>query len=885
MSHQREYKFFRSFSAKLEYRWPLRRAEHFWRKLRERRIAEIKASEACKWLRAAGFPQYAQMYEDKQFPIDISSVQKDHQFLEADALQSLFRRFQTLNRCANMKVELMPATKDDESDSDSECALSEYWSFQRDSRRWSRTRDVSPVIPTNTMDDNYENVTVVLKNSTLPPFAMQTLENDLTVSRFRRSGSERLRDGAKAFLRRVESLKSRRRKQKNREGVIISGPLLVDVPSMEARIKDLNCVDVTPPESPLTIEDSRRSVKHYLSKPEADFSAFSDSEITVRQSFNDNGNTAKADMLLDVSDISNKQSQCSSRSGSQDSQTFLQNTPISKKNENAEIFSITENDSSMRQKSTVSRWHSFQRNSVRPDSSRGQSINSLTVGQIRVLRKLAMLKLTAILEKYCPSHRTTGWNWELPKFIRKAKTPDYKDKSVFGVPLSTNVQHNGHVLPTYIYEALNWLRLNAVDQVGIFRKPGVRSRIHKLKMMAELKLTKINFDNQQAYDVADMVKQYFRDLPDALLTNKLSETFVAIFQYVPDCLRAEAVQRALILLPDEHRDALLILLEFLHQMAQNSYVNQMSANNLAVCLAPSLFYWTHATTNCNIRRSSSMSPKRLQKSGTFPDVKELGQNKAAHECLYYLIKNYQDLFVISDDIMTQCHFEYMDESVPVSLDELGEELQQDWRGYMNMCHIALHKEIKEKNRGWVISTIWEDVEIAYKKVRDGHPLRLWRVCTEVEAPPKEVLYRVLRERHIWDPALLRTKIIQRLDPETELFQYVTSSISPLPQKDFCVLRSWKTDLSKGGCMIVETSVEHVDAESIPGCVRGIVLASRYLIEPCGSGKSRILHLSRVDIKGRSSDWYNKCYGHVCAQYLMKIRNSFQRMTEGPESKV
>lgn len=61
-------------------------------------------------------------------------------------------------------------------------------------------------------------------------------------------------------------------------------------------------------------------------------------------------------------------------------------------------------------------------------------------------------------------------------------------------------------------------------------------------------------------------------------------------------------------------------------------------------------------------------------------------------------------------------------------------------------------------------------------------------------------------------------------------------------------RSWKTDLSKGGCMIVETSVEHKDAEISPESVRGIVLASRYLIEPCGSGKSRILHLSRVDIK-------------------------------------
>lgn len=26
-------------------------------------IAELEAIEACKWLRAAGFPQYAQMYE------------------------------------------------------------------------------------------------------------------------------------------------------------------------------------------------------------------------------------------------------------------------------------------------------------------------------------------------------------------------------------------------------------------------------------------------------------------------------------------------------------------------------------------------------------------------------------------------------------------------------------------------------------------------------------------------------------------------------------------------------------------------------------------------------------------------------------------------------
>ena len=61
-------------------------------------------------------------------------------------------------------------------------------------------------------------------------------------------------------------------------------------------------------------------------------------------------------------------------------------------------------------------------------------------------------------------------------------------------------------------------------------------------------------------------------------------------------------------------------------------------------------------------------------------------------------------------------------------------------------------------------------------------------------------------------------------------------------------RSWRTDLPKGACVIVETSVEHPDGPVMLGGVRGIVLASRYLIEPCGSGKSRIMHLSRVDTK-------------------------------------
>uniref|UniRef100_A0A8C0L833 StAR related lipid transfer domain containing 13 n=1 Tax=Canis lupus dingo TaxID=286419 RepID=A0A8C0L833_CANLU len=67
---------------------------------------EIEAKEACGWLRAAGFPQYAQLYEDSQFPINILAVKNDHDFLEKDLVEPLYRRLNTLNKCASMKLDV-----------------------------------------------------------------------------------------------------------------------------------------------------------------------------------------------------------------------------------------------------------------------------------------------------------------------------------------------------------------------------------------------------------------------------------------------------------------------------------------------------------------------------------------------------------------------------------------------------------------------------------------------------------------------------------------------------------------------------------------------------------------------------------------------------------
>ncbi|XP_012057705.1 PREDICTED: uncharacterized protein LOC105620838 [Atta cephalotes] len=52
MSHFKEYKFFRSFSAKVE-NWPMRKAETLWRRMRERKIAGKKGYKEEPGVKAA----------------------------------------------------------------------------------------------------------------------------------------------------------------------------------------------------------------------------------------------------------------------------------------------------------------------------------------------------------------------------------------------------------------------------------------------------------------------------------------------------------------------------------------------------------------------------------------------------------------------------------------------------------------------------------------------------------------------------------------------------------------------------------------------------------------------------------------------------------------
>lgn len=335
-----------------------------------------------------------------------------------------------------------------------------------------------------------------------------------------------------------------------------------------------------------------------------------------------------------------------------------------------------------------------------------------------------------------------------------------------------SLQRTGHALPPSIQGAMEFLRKSAPEATGLFRKSGVRSRIQKLRLLHESATGPMSYEQHQAYDVADLLKQYFRELPDGLLTGKLSDTFLCIFQHIPEELRLDALQAAVLLIPDENREVLETLLVFLDDVCRHAQENQMTVANIAVCIAPSLFQLA-------VPRSASASPRRRATTVGIPDQRELNENRAAHECLARMIIDHKKLFQISLGTLQQCRLEQYE---PMTLDELG-----SLKCYLEGCLHTLITEAREKSKGWA-NVQHADVDLAFKKPGDGLPLRLWRCVVEVEAPPVELLTRILRERHVWDNTLLKWRHIARLDKQSEVIQYICGSMKPHAPRDFCVLR-------------------------------------------------------------------------------------------------
>lgn len=91
----------------------------------------------------------------------------------------------------------------------------------------------------------------------------------------------------------------------------------------------------------------------------------------------------------------------------------------------------------------------------------------------------------------------------------------------------------------------------------------------------------------QPHDIAALVKQFFRELPDPLLTRRMCPAFIkCISLNQSDSIPAAAL--CCLLLPDEHLRVLKYFVDFISEMANHSLESKMTLSNLAIIFAPNL---------------------------------------------------------------------------------------------------------------------------------------------------------------------------------------------------------------------------------------------------------------------------------------------------------
>ncbi|KAL8969368.1 MAG: hypothetical protein Q9197_004380 [Variospora fuerteventurae] len=169
-------------------------------------------------------------------------------------------------------------------------------------------------------------------------------------------------------------------------------------------------------------------------------------------------------------------------------------------------------------------------------------------------------------------------------------------RPVFGVSLDDLLKRDGSAIPLVVYQCLQAVELFGLNVEGIYRLSGSAPHLSKLRAIFDNGiwfLSLVDFRNPESFfhdvnSVAGLLKQFFRDLPDPLLTNEHFQDFVEAARIEDDVTRRDSLHAIVNSLPDPNYATLRALTLHLHRVQEHSGVNRMNAGNLAICFGPTL---------------------------------------------------------------------------------------------------------------------------------------------------------------------------------------------------------------------------------------------------------------------------------------------------------
>lgn len=175
---------------------------------------------------------------------------------------------------------------------------------------------------------------------------------------------------------------------------------------------------------------------------------------------------------------------------------------------------------------------------------------------------------------------------------------------VFSCDLCEYLANSGHELPLVLTTSCAYIEEHGLTSNGIYRLSGVASAINRLRaifdedrippeLLADFERGVPSEEASVPVDiqaVSSLLKLYFRELPNPLLTFSLYDSFVAAMSdtSLDETARLQAIRALVISLPPPHWRTLRFLVRHLNFVSKFEAQTGMTPKNLAIVWAPNL---------------------------------------------------------------------------------------------------------------------------------------------------------------------------------------------------------------------------------------------------------------------------------------------------------
>ncbi|OTF71494.1 CDC42 GTPase-activating protein-like protein, partial [Euroglyphus maynei] len=174
---------------------------------------------------------------------------------------------------------------------------------------------------------------------------------------------------------------------------------------------------------------------------------------------------------------------------------------------------------------------------------------------------------------------------------------------VFGCDLCEHLENSGHEYPLVLTACCSYIEQYGLNTNGLYRISGVVSTINRLRAIfdedripIELLDTNNDFDDKNDVEpldlhaVGSLLKLYFRELPNPLLTYALFNSFISTMrnETIDENERIQNIRKLVRRLPPPHWRTLRYLIKHLARVSEFHAQTGMTSKNIAIVWAPNL---------------------------------------------------------------------------------------------------------------------------------------------------------------------------------------------------------------------------------------------------------------------------------------------------------